>query len=459
MEHKFKTIDCWVDEHRLLELLSNKQHSFNLHSDFGNERLGRYSILGADPFLTFTSFKNEIVVNKKGKKILKENTDPFTEMKLLLENYKININTELPFIGGAVGYFGYDNYSFLEDVSNDNIDDIKIPDAFWGFYDKVYIFDHKNKTIILSVINYDGKQDLSKNITEMLEILTASTNKTEPDFFVASNFSGNMNKDYYIKAINKIKNYIRAGEVYQVNFTQRFSCDFKGSYLGFYHKLKEINPAPFSAYVDTGMGIIISSSPERYLKIRNNKIETRPIKGTISRDQNVVADLANKNKLYHSEKDRAELLMIVDLERNDLGRIAVDGTVKVDELFLVESYATVHHLVASITAEIAIDIDIIDCIKNTFPGGSITGAPKIRAMEIIEELEPTKRKAYTGALGYIGFNNVADLNIAIRTVIINNNKAYFQVGGGVVWDSEAEAEYEESLLKGKALRKALIGEC
>ena len=207
------------------------------------------------------------------------------------------------------------------------------------------------------------------------------------------------------------------------------------------------------------MGTIISSSPERYLKIRNNKIETRPIKGTISRDQNVVADLANKNKLYHSEKDRAELLMIVDLERNDLGRIAVDGTVKVDELFLVESYATVHHLVASITAEIAIDIDIIDCIKNTFPGGSITGAPKIRAMEIIEELEPTKRKAYTGALGYIGFNNVADLNIAIRTVIINNNKAYFQVGGGVVWDSEAEAEYEESLLKGKALRNALIGEC
>ena len=201
MEHKFKTIDCWVDEHRLLELLSNKQHSFNLHSNFGNERLGRYSILGADPFLTFTSFKNEIVVNKKGKKILKENTDPFTEMKLLLENYKININTELPFIGGAVGYFGYDNYSFLEDVSNDNIDDIKIPDAFWGFYDKVYIFDHKNKTIILSVINYDGNQDLSKNITEMLEILTASTNKTEPDFFVASNFSGNMNKDYYIKAI------------------------------------------------------------------------------------------------------------------------------------------------------------------------------------------------------------------------------------------------------------------
>ena len=459
MEHKFKILDCWIDEHVLLENLAEEKYVFNLHSDFANEKLGRYSLLGSQPFITFENFEDEIVIKNDNGDVIKKTADPFVEMKKLLQQYKISFNSELPFIGGAVGYFGYDNYCFLEEVANCNIDDIAIPDSFWGFYDKVYILDHKKQQITLSVINYDGKQNLDKAISNMVDVVNKAQNeslKNTEDY--AENFSCNMSKDYYVKAIDKIKNYIESGEVYQVNFTQRFSCDFKGEPLAFYHNLKSINPAPFSGYIDTGKGFIISSSPERYLEIRNNKIETRPIKGTISRSQDCVIDLENRNKLFNSEKDKSELLMIVDLERNDLGRIAVDGSVKVEELFLIESYATVHHLVSSITAEIAEGLDVIDCIKATFPGGSITGAPKIRAMEIIEELEPTKRKVYTGALGYIGFNNVADLNIAIRTVVINDDKAYFQVGGGIVWDSNAESEYNESLVKGKALKKALMGD-
>ena len=222
--------------------------------------------------------------------------------------------------------------------------------------------------------------------------------------------------------------------------------------------MRNINPAPFAAYIDFGMGQLLSSSPERFLQIRNGKVQTRPIKGTRPRGATELEDSANRQELLESEKDRAELLMIVDLMRNDLGRVCKTGSVKVTEMYHIEDYSTVFQLVSTIEGELEEGIHALDCIKAAFPGGSITGAPKIRAMEIIDEIEPTQRNVYTGSIGYVGFNGDADLNIVIRTILQKDDTAYFQVGGGIVWDSDAEMEYEETLVKAKALIEALQAE-
>lgn len=269
--------------------------------------------------------------------------------------------------------------------------------------------------------------------------------------FKTAKITSNFTKEQYINAIEKIREYIRSGDIYQANMTQRFQCTTEENPFDIYSKLRKINPAPFASFMDFGEGHIVSSSPERFIKIKNRYIETRPIKGTCPRGKNHREDLKNKKELLASEKDKAELLMIVDLERNDIGKIAKPGTVKVTELFHLETYSTVHHLVSTVIGEIDDNYDTIDCIKETFPGGSITGAPKIRSMEIIDELEPTQRNIYTGSIGYIGFDGDVDLNIAIRTIVCKGNKAYFQVGGGITWNSNANLEYEETLHKAKAL--------
>ena len=267
----------------------------------------------------------------------------------------------------------------------------------------------------------------------------------------------NFEKKEYLESIRKIKDYIRQGDIYQANLTQRFNGKTNISSYELYKKLRTISPAPFAAFLNFKEHQILSNSPERFIKCINNKIETRPIKGTRPRGKNKEEDLKLQGELRNSEKDKAELLMIVDLERNDIGRVSKIGSVKVPELFVIEPYANVSHLVATVTGELEESLDCIDVIKATFPGGSITGAPKIRAMEIIDELEPTQRNVYTGSIGYIGFNGDMDLNIAIRTLIKSNENIYFQVGGGITWDSNPEDEYQETLDKAKSIVNALGG--
>jgi len=239
--------------------------------------------------------------------------------------------------------------------------------------------------------------------------------------------------------------------------TQRFKTELKYKPIELYKRLREINPAPFASYFDFEDAIIVSSSPERFISIRDGIIETRPIKGTRPRGNTKEEDLKNRLELENSEKDKAELLMIVDLERNDLSRVSKVGSVKVPELFVIEEYATVFHLVSTVHGELKEDITPIECLKYIFPGGSITGAPKIRSMEIIDELEPNRRGIYTGSIGYIDFNGNTDLNIVIRTMILKDDNVYFQVGGGITWESDADMEFEESLDKAKALMEALNG--
>ncbi|OHE81822.1 MAG: aminodeoxychorismate synthase, component I, partial [Verrucomicrobia bacterium GWF2_62_7] len=265
----------------------------------------------------------------------------------------------------------------------------------------------------------------------------------------------NLTREDYERAVRRILDYIAAGDVYQVNFSQRFRVQTTAEPELLYHALRTANPAPFAAYLDCGAGQILSSSPERFLQIRGRHIQTRPIKGTRPRTGNEQADQKAGRELMMSAKDQAELLMITDLERNDLGRVCEFGSVHVPELVTLESYATVLHLVSTVEGRLADEVMAVDAIRACFPGGSITGAPKIRAMEIIDELEPSARGVYTGAIGYLGFNGVADFNIAIRTMVHENGVVHFHAGGGIVADSEPAMEYEETLHKARGMVQAL----
>ncbi len=265
----------------------------------------------------------------------------------------------------------------------------------------------------------------------------------------------NFTRDKYLKAVKKVKDYIVAGDIFQANLSQRFETMLPVSPFMLYSRLRQVNPSPFSAYLNYPEGIIACSSPERFLKVSGNRVETRPIKGTRPRGRTPAEDRVMSQSLLGSSKDRAENVMIVDLERNDLGRVCQYGSIKVDELTSLETFPTVFHLTSTISGKLQADKGIIDLLKATFPGGSITGAPKVRAMEIIDEMEPNQRGPYTGSLGYISFNGDADLNIIIRTFILKGNKAYFNVGGGIVHDSQPELEYQETLDKARGLLRAL----
>lgn len=451
-----KEIKTKLDSFEIYSLFKDYPYGFFLDSGMDYERLGQYSFIGFDPFIVFKSKNENIDIMENGKvKSFKGN--PFLKLKELLSKFDMDYKSELPFVGGAVGYFGYDLCHQIEKLPRTAVDDVDIPDCFLGFYDGVIIIDHrKNKVFVASIGIKDDSEKVVDSIIRRIKDGEGEKINIKIDYEKnRKDFKSNFTKENYVKALEKLKGYIKAGDIYQANLTQRFECMLDVSPYELYGKLRTINPAPFASFIDFGEGHIVSSSPERFIKVRDKIIETRPIKGTRPRGENPDEDRKNREELLSSEKDKAELLMIVDLERNDLGRISKTGTVEVTELFHLEKYSTVYHLVSTVVGEIKDECDTIDVITSTFPGGSITGAPKIRAMEIIDELEPTRRNIYTGSIGYIGFNGEVDLNIVIRTIVCKGNKAYFQVGGGIVWDSDPELEYEETLHKAKALMMAL----
>jgi para-aminobenzoate synthetase component 1 len=274
----------------------------------------------------------------------------------------------------------------------------------------------------------------------------------------ALQLQSNFRHDDYVSAVRRAKEYIAAGDIYQVNLSQRLSAPLATTPLDLYRRLQASNPSPFAAYFETPDGAVVSCSPERFLQVRGREVETRPIKGTRPRGATPEEDARLAAELQASEKDQAENVMIVDLERNDIGRVCEFGSVHVPDLFALESYATVHHLVSTVRGTLRPDCTALDCLRACFPGGSITGAPKVRSMEIIEEIEPTRRGVYTGVIGYLCFSGDMDVNIVIRTAIVKSGTAYFQVGGAIVADSDPEAEYQETLDKGRAMGAALAAE-
>ncbi len=340
-----------------------------------------------------------------------------------------------------IGYFGYELYSETEKKVPAREPDL-IPKGIFCWYDHTM-----KRTGPVPSENF-----LSPSRYALPGFAARSKKFSSGHPFVSSNFP----RPEYLKSIKTIKDYITAGDCYQVNLSQRFTIPTEDEPYEIYQRLRTISPAPFSAFLNLGDAQILSSSPESFLELNGRKVTTRPIKGTRPRSGDPATDVGLKEELSLSTKDRAELLMITDLERNDLGRVCKPGSIRVSELQRIESYAQVHHLVSTIEGELAEGKDVIDLLKATFPGGSITGAPKIRAMEIIRELEPDPRNVYCGAIGYIDpKEGKAQFNVAIRTMILKNKTAYFWAGGGIVADSDPEKEYEETLVKAKGMREAL----
>jgi len=449
---------------QVFEAFKDRPFSFFLDSGMDPEKLGRYSFIGSDPFLVLKSRgdrialiyadRQEIIIGK-----------PFDVLGELLEKYALDSSpSPIPFIGGAVGYFSYDLCHFIERLPSTAIDDLQLPECYLAFYDAVLAFDNLEERAYIASTGFP-EQEEAKRISKAWERLhelrgilaetpyseDAISSKNSKKVVLHSNFT----REEYVKAVAAAREYICAGDIFQVNLSQRFEADLPITPYDLYSRLRLINPAPFASYLNFDGATVVSASPERFLRVQGDLVETRPIKGTRPRGRSAVEDEALAQELLHSVKDRAENVMIVDLERNDLGRVCRYGTVRVSELCLLETYATVFHLTSTVEGRLRDDKNRIDLLKATFPGGSITGAPKVRAMEIIDELEPTKRSLYTGSIGYLSFGGEMDLNIVIRTFVIKDGKAYFQVGGGIVYDSDPEAEYQETLDKAKALIEAL----
>jgi para-aminobenzoate synthetase component 1 len=435
----------------------HRSYPFFLISAMRHHRWGRFSYLGSDPFLVIKSKGNNITIEENCATKHKKG-NPLEELRKILNTYWLKRRkTEIPFVGGGVGYFGYDLCRFIEKLPDKSKDDLGFADMFFAFYDRFIAIDYFDNKICEILYPRDSK---TTEFTDVGILNREGGSVANYDSGIQNNsLKSNFTKTDYLKAIRRIKEYIYNGDVYQVNLSQRFEMNYDNSPLELFIRLQQINPASFSALLKPeAHQVVISSSPERFLNVTDGHIETRPIKGTIPRGKTNTEDNKLKKELYHSIKDNAELSMIVDIERNDLGRVCKYGSVKVTNDKVIETYPTLHHLVATVEGALDAKYDVVDVIKATFPGGSITGAPKIRAMEIIDELEPTKRNVYTGAIGYIGFDGNMDLSIAIRIIMLNRNKAYYQVGGGIVADSEPETEYQETLTKGKALLKALRDE-
>jgi para-aminobenzoate synthetase component 1 len=397
-----------------------------------------------------------------------EDKNPFGKLQRALNKYKLarGDSDNLPegiFIGGWIGYFGYELARFIERLPDNAVDDLQLPLIRLCFYDRFIAYDHIRKECLLIALQL---QPDDKTVEEKIAGLERDLNRSqgltikepkeaqfsEPDF---SKISCNMDKQFYLRAVEKIKRYIFDGDVYQVNFSQRFECDYEAAPLDLFCWQNRFNPCGFSAYIDGGDFAIVSASPEMFLTIKNGIISTKPIKGTRPRvgDEAAGKKINERNcrELDDSPKEQAELNMIIDLERNDLARICVPGSRKVIQPRTIEVYPTVFHAVATVEGLLRSDVNFCDCLRAVFPGGSITGAPKVAAMKIIDQLEPTQRGIYTGSIGFIGLDGNVCLNIAIRTIIIKGKKAFVQTGGGIVADSNPEDEWQETLTKAGAL--------
>jgi len=439
-----------------LKLEKDRSNAFLLESVEGGETIARYSFLGGDPFMVLRYRDGQGVQPAEFMQNLRATMERFKSVKLP------NLP---PFTGGAVGYFGYDMVRTTEEIPNTGRDELGIDDAVLMFYKTVLAFDHLRHQIhiISNVVVDETKEPIevqyNKAVEEIgqIESILRSPLEAPPvtrngkDALVRSNFD----KKDYLQAVAKAKEYIAAGDIFQVVLSQRFEVDLPASPFDIYRALRIVNPSPYMYFLKMPDTSIVGSSPEMLVKIHDRELEYRPIAGTLPRGKDEAEDDANAEKLSADEKERAEHIMLVDLGRNDLGRVSKYGSVRVEDLMFIERYSHVMHLVSSLKGELRDDVDRWDALMACFPAGTVSGAPKVRAMEIIDELEPTKRGVYAGAIMYVDFSNNLDSCISIRTLVVRGNKGYIQAGGGLVADSVAENEYQETVNKSRALIRAI----
>ena len=497
-----------------LERVRDLPYPLLLDSAADPERLGQYSFLVANPWAVVMGKDGRSRVwglgsgvdngrvpgsgfwvpgDDSGDRQAPTDSDPLVIVRSLLEPFMTDPIPELPpFQGGAAGYIGYDYGGWLERLPRPRYDDLSIPDVLLGLYDWVVSWDHRaGRAWLLSTgapeSNPAGRLARAREqLADVLRRLGAprsveprprhpdaqgvlvganprsadgGSDQRRPPAFPVPDYAGLMSSfshEGYLQAVARVREYILAGDIFQANLSQRFEAPVADDPFSLYRRLRSLNPAPFAAYFELPDFAVLSASPERFIHVDvHGRIETRPIKGTTPRGIGPEHDAHLGRALMESEKDRAENLMIVDLLRNDLSRTSRPGSVRVPELFALEHYSTVHHLVSTVVGELAHGHDVIDLLRSSFPGGSITGAPKVRAMEIIAELEPSRRGVYCGALGYVSGTGAIDTNIVIRTYLVRDGRAYFSAGGGIVADSDPEAEYHETLDKARALIAAL----
>lgn len=452
MKIKYKKIEAPSDGqflHKLAKHISRFENPLIL----GGNDSSRFSYFGFEPAEIYEF--NENSPNR-----------PFDDLSHLLDKYKVDGNPDLPagiFVGGWAGYFSYELGRYIEKLPRTTVDDLHMPTIRLGFYDKIIAVDSAdNCCYLITLANEENLELLERVIAESLNETAENFSDGDIEKIDVASLNCNMTKAEYVNAIAKIKQYIYDGDVYQINFSKRYDTAFDAEPVELFGWQNEHNPSPYSAYMSFGEFAIVSTSPEMFVTIVGDRISTKPIKGT---RKFIKGDEKANRKHYHDllccEKEKAELNMIIDLERNDLGRVCVPGTIKVSQSRTIEQYATVYHGVATVDGQLKNGVNFCDVLRAMFPGGSITGAPKIRAMEIIDELEPTQRGVYTGCIGYIGADGNTCLNIAIRTIVVKSGKAYFQAGGGIVADSNAEFEWQECLTKARAMAagiKAVLDE-
>ncbi len=446
--------------------INQSTYGFLLESVEGGEQLARYSFLGTNPSIIFKSKGTQVEITKDGETLLqKESSNPLDELKTLLSQYNVYRDPQLPrFFGGAVGYISYDMVRFMEKLPDNNPDDLNLPDMYFMVTDTILIFDHvRHKIKIISnahVENGDAEKAYQTALAK-IDLLVKSLNSPAPPLpetlksTVKHQLTSNFQKEEFKKAVSDSKEFIKAGDIFQVVLSQRFETDITASPFDIYRALRSINPSPYMYYLQFNDAILAGSSPEILVRAEDGKLQLRPIAGTRPRGRSPEEDEALIKDLLADPKERAEHLMLVDLGRNDLGRISEYGTVNVTDFMMIEKYSHVLHIVSNVEGTLAKGKDAFDVLKGTFPAGTVSGAPKIRAMEIIDELEPTRRGPYAGTVGYFSFSGNLDACITLRTIVIKGNKAYIQAGGGIVADSIPENEYQETVNKSKAMLKAI----
>ncbi|OQX87897.1 MAG: anthranilate synthase component I [Candidatus Omnitrophica bacterium 4484_70.2] len=442
-----------------------KEESFLLESVEGEEKISRYSFLGFKPLMVFKSKGRNIYIKEENNlSKFVTSTDPLEEIKKIMSKFKIWPKKNLRFFGGFVGYLGYDFVRFLEPVGENLPDDIKTPDSYFILPKFLIIFDHLKKEVeILSFLHYEKKLTLSlykkeKKILEKIFKLVADPYNLKPlniEKKAPLRFFSNIRKKEFLKEVEKARRYIKEGEIIQVVFSQRFKTSFKKDPLLVYRYLRLLNPSPYMYYLDFKDLKIVGASPEMLLRCERRMLVTRPIAGTRRRGKDEEEDKNLEKELLSDPKERAEHIMLVDLARNDLGRVAKKGSVTVPIFMKIERFSHVMHIVSEVQAVLDKKYDMFDALKACFPAGTVSGAPKVRAMQIINELEPCKRGIYAGCVGYFSFTDSLDTCIIIRTIIFRKKYAYIQAGAGLVFDSKKEKEYQETVNKAKAQFLAL----
>lgn len=421
---------------------------FLLESSLKHEESGRYSFIGSNPTTEFRGFEKELLeTNLLTQEIKQHIGRPLDRLKDLLSITEES--NDFPFTGGAVGYIGYDVIAQYESIGRQLLDDRDMPDIHLLVYETIIVYDHLKQDV--TIIHRGTDPSELKNIQEQLEI----TENTSDDTLTPVAFTSNVTKEHYVNQVKKAKEHIRAGDIFQMVLSQRLEAPFSENPFTLYRKLRKENPSPYMFYVDFDEHVILGSSPESLLNIKGNRVTTNPIAGTRKRGKSIDEDLALQTELQNDPKEQAEHRMLVDLGRNDLGRISEIGSIHLTKYMNVEKYQHVMHLVSEVSGTLKPNLHPLDALIACLPAGTVSGAPKIRAMQLIQEFETVKRGVYGGAVGYFGFNGNLDIALAIRTLVVKNQTAYVQAGAGIVYDSNPVAEYEETLHKAKTLLEVL----